>query len=353
MASTMFIEGGRACSSWLTRALTLGIAAALTAFAASAGAQGTALGYQPAEWAKVVAAAKKEGKVVYYIAQPIQDRIVPAFRKAYPDIAIEAIRGVSAQLVTKVEQERASGSDGADIYSTTEVTWMVGLSKQGALLRPSGPGLNGFPAQHILDGTVVTVAREPAIMVYNKTLVTVPPKTYADMLRPEFKGRIGSSELAATLLIAWYDWLEKNQGADFLGKLKAQGPKLYNGSVPLAQAVASGELAVSAFGIPTATVGLIDRGAPIAMVVPSPAFGSTHIAAAFRWAKRPNAGLVLLDWLMSEEGQTVWVGQGETASPRAGIPRSLDFNAIAPWDPSAYPPDTVKLYRDKWSGIFK
>ena len=34
------------------------------------------------------------------------------------------------------------------------------------------------------------------------------------------------------------------QGADYLAKLKAQNPKLYNGSTPLAQSVASGEIAV-------------------------------------------------------------------------------------------------------------
>lgn len=346
-------SGGFACALARARMLAAGFMVAGVLCPALAGAQGNVPRYQTAEWAKIMAAAKKEGKVVYYAAQPVLDRIVPAFKKAYPDIAIEALRGVSATLVAKVEQERASGADGADIYSTTEVGWMLGLSKQGLLLAPSGPGLVGYPAQHVLDGTVVTLAREPAIMLYNKQLVPVAPKTYADMLRPEFRGRIGTSVLAATLVVAWYDWVEKNQGPDFLAKLRAQNPKLYNGSVPLAQAVASGEILVSTFGIPTATVSLIAKGAPVAMVIPSPAFGSTHTVAVFRWAKRPNAGLVLMDWLMSEEGQSVWVGQSETGSPRPGIPRSLDFNAIVPWDVNAYPPEVVNNYRDKWSRIFK
>ena len=329
------------------------LAGALLGLAAGAVlAQGSS-GYQPAEWTKVLAAAKKEGKVVFYIAQPVLDRIGPAFRKAYPEIELEAQRGVSAALLGKVEQERDSGADGADLYATTEIAWMVGLSKKGQTLRPSGPGLVGYPALHLLDGTVVTLAREPAVMLYNKNLVPNPPKTYADMMRPEFKGKIGTSEIAATLLVAWYDWLEKNQGADYLTRLRGQNPKLYNGSVPLAQAVASGELAVSAFGIPTATASLIRQGAPVEMVMPNPAFGSTHAVVAFKWARRPNAALVLVDWLMSAEGQAVWVGQSETASPRSGIPRSLDFDAIVPWDVNAYPPELVRVYREKWNKIFK
>ncbi len=329
------------------------LSGALLCIAAGAAlAQGSAA-YQPAEWTKVLAAARKEGKVVFYIAQPVLDRIAPAFKKAYPDIELEAQRGVSAALLGKVEQERDSGADGADLYATTEIAWMVGLSKKGQTLKPAGPGLIGYPPQHLLDGTVVTLAREPAVMLYNKNLVSTPPKTYADMLRPEYKGKIGTSEIAATLLVAWYDWLEKTQGADYLTRLRAQNPKLYNGSVPLGQAVASGELAVSAFGIPTATAGLIKQGAPVEMVMPNPAFGSTHAVVAFKWARRPNAALVLVDWLMSAEGQAVWVGQSETASPRSGVPRSLDFNAIVPWDVNAYPPEVVKGYREKWNKLFK
>jgi len=127
-----------------------------------------------------------------------------------------------------------------------------------------------------MHGTVVSVAREPMVMLYNRSLVSNPPKTYADMLRAEFGGRIGTSTLAAAPLIAWYDRLEKNHGADDLDRLRAQIPKLYNGAVPLGQAAASGELAVSAFGIPTATAGLIRQGAPVERVMPGPALGIAH-----------------------------------------------------------------------------
>ncbi len=98
---------------WALKLLGLLTGALLGIAAGAALAQGG--GYQPAEWTKVLAAAKKEGKVVFYIAQPVLDRIGPAFRKAYPEIELEAQRGVSAALLGKVEQERDSGADGDDL----------------------------------------------------------------------------------------------------------------------------------------------------------------------------------------------------------------------------------------------
>ena len=47
---------------------------------------------QSANWNDVVAAAKKEGRVVIYgaAAPETMQRVAAGFRKAYPDIAIEA-----------------------------------------------------------------------------------------------------------------------------------------------------------------------------------------------------------------------------------------------------------------------
>src|SRR5205085_1655804 len=107
--------------------------------------------------------------------------------------------------------------------------------------------------KYIYESSVVILDLEPFIIAYNKNEVkSNPPRGYADILRPEFKGRLGTSELASTTLIGWYDWLEKTQGADFLTRLKAQNPKMYVGAVPSGQAVSSGEVAVSAFNVTTA-----------------------------------------------------------------------------------------------------
>ena len=253
------------------------LAAMLTAAGLMTGLAPTLTFAQVGDWNAIVAAARKEGKVQFYTGfpTPVANRVVAGFKKLYPDIAIDVVRGPSGEVLAKVDQERAAGIDGADMFVSTEVGWFTDRAKEGKLLKPVGPSLKAWPAQYLQQGGVVPiVGSDPFVIVYNKNLVPNPPKSYADLLRPEYKGKLGTTELASTVLVAWYDWLEKTQGADYLAKLKAQNPKLYNGSTPLAQSVASGEIAVSVFGVPTAITPVIEQGAPMGYVVPNPGMGN-------------------------------------------------------------------------------
>lgn len=308
-----------------------------------------------ASWNAVLDAARKEGQVTLYSAltNPEIERIAAGFRKAYPDIRIEFLRGPSGEQLTKVEQERASGVDGADVLISTELAWFIDRAKEGRLLKPVGPALAAWQPKYIHQGTAITIGYQPVVIPYNKNLVPVPPKSYLDLLKPEFKGKLGTTELASTFLVAWYEWLEKNNGQDFLKKLRAQNPRLYVGATPTAQAIASGEIGVSAFGNTSATKAMMDKGAPVDFVVPSPALGVEWMMGALGWSKRPNAALVLAEYVLSRDGQGVWHSRGETASPLPNIPGSLDASGVSSYDPAAYTPEVVKKYRDYWSAIFK
>lgn len=330
----------------LAAAVLLGFGGAIAGGAAFA---------QSAEWNKVLTAAKKEGSVILYTAQvvPVIERIAVGFRKTYPDIKLEFNRGASGPLLSKIEQERGNNLDGADMFVSTEIAWFDARAKEGKLLNPSGPAAETWPSKYVQNGSVVILALEPLTILYNKNLVSTPPKTYQDLLKPEYKGRIGSSDIVATTLVAWYDWIEKTQGPDYLTKLKALDVKLYIGASPISQAIASGEIAVSAFGNTTVVGPLKEKGAPIEVVIPDPSLGIQYGGGAFGWSKRPNAARVLMDYMMSVEGQSIWHGTGESASPRPGIKGSLQAASINPWDPAKYPPEVVKAYRERWNKIFK
>lgn len=310
---------------------------------------------EPAAWARVVAAAKKEGRVVLYsgLTISVTTRIAEGFKKAYPDIPIEFVRATSGALLARIEQEKVSSVDGADVWFTSEVKWFIDRAKENALLKPAGPSVARWPGRYLREGAVAVIGIEPFTIVYNKNLVSNPPRGYADLLKPEFKGKLASTELAATANIAWYDWLEKTQGPEYLPRLKAQAPKLFNGATPIVQSVASGEAAIGVHAVPTATKVLTDQGAPLVTVVPNPGLGISYAMGLLGWSKRPNAAQVLADYVLSPEGQTVWHSSGESASPLTGIPGSLPISTIVPWDVDAYPPEVVAKYREHWNKIFK
>ena len=308
-----------------------------------------------AAWATIVAAAKREGRVNYYsaaTAAPLA-RIVEGFKKANPDIAVDFQRIPSGPLLSKIDQERASNAEGADLANATEINWYVARAKEGRLLKPAGPAALNFPAKYLIEASVVIPALEPFVVSYNTARVTNPQRNYADLLRPEFKGRLGLSELASVAVVAWYDWVEKNQGSGYLTKLRAQNPKLYVGTVPIGQAVASGEILVGGYGIPSVVKPLREAGAPIDFFVPSPGLGIRYALAAFAWGRHPNAALVFMDYVMSRDGQTAWHSNGETASPLVNIPGSLLASSIEPFDPNLYPPEVERKLREEWTRNFK
>ena len=62
-------------------------------------------------------------------------------------------------------------------------------------------------------------------------------------LAANFQGRIGVPDpRVSTSFMDWYLWANKKYGADFETKLAAQKPKIYVSSLPMTQAVASGEI---------------------------------------------------------------------------------------------------------------
>lgn len=317
----------------------------LTVHAAPSFAQGSG-GDSPPSWKAVQTAAQKEGKVVIYsqVQVPVLTRIKADFEKANPGITLEFVRMAGTPIIAKVEQERKSGADGADVLQQTEMLWFQAQAKEGLLRAPSGPAARNWPAEAMRAGVAPILALEPiGLIVYNTNIVKSSITGYADLLRPEFKGGIGVIEPGLSPSgVAWYDWLEKTQGAGFVAKLAAQSPRQYTSALPSTQAVASGELKVSTWGILSASKPLLKQGAPITIVLPKPGLAVIHGGAVLGWAKRPNAAMVLMDYLMSERGQATWAREGEYASPLPGIPNALNWRALTPFDQAHYTPEVIR-----------
>lgn len=273
-------------------------------------AQGAA---SAAEWERIVAAARKEGRVVAYVNSlpNVNDRLRDDFAKAYPGVVLEINRIVGPPIGGRVEEERKSGVDGADLAITGESVFFLEAARQGLIRRPVGPSSVGWPERFMLGGAAPALNMEPFIIVYNTNLVKFPVTGYMDLLRPEFRdGKVGTSEPVGPILLAWYDFLDKLGGGGWVARFATQKPKLYIGVVPTTQSVASGELMATALSMASTALPLLDKGAPIKLVVPSPSVLNAYYGGVLGWAKRPNAAMLAMDYLMSVRGQTVWNGSG-------------------------------------------
>src|SRR5205809_5633672 len=76
--------------------------------------------------------AKKEGRLVYYTANfaEVEQEVIKAFNKRFPEIKVEMVRAPGGQLITRVKTEAAAGKLSADVVDHSDralMTDLVGL----------------------------------------------------------------------------------------------------------------------------------------------------------------------------------------------------------------------------------
>jgi iron(III) transport system substrate-binding protein len=362
----------RTIRSWLVLgvlALLCAAAATSAAYAASSSSSSSAKSVlarlatgapRPAtkkQWAKIVAQAKKEGSVTLYTSQNplfLQDT-VKAFKARY-GITLTINRNVDGVLTQQVGAEESSGKVNADVVVIASLPTVLGFQKAPNLWATNevGPDLYkraynrklfGGPGKaNIVGEAILGIGWNTSL--YPKTIKDLP-----DLLDPSLKGKLGVVKPTSPSLVDWYLWVESRFGKAFLSKLAAQQPKVYTSSLPMTQAVASGEISVGSF-VATSALDLKAQGAPINFVVPG---GRLHGWNAPWWgmvlkkAPHPAAAQLLMDYLVTKEGQAT--SQQKLGVVLKGIPgtfyikpRKQNLVALAP--------AKVTAFENYWASLF-
>src|SRR5438128_2096341 len=78
---------------------------------------------------ELIAAAKKEGRLVYYTANfaEVEQEVIKAFNKRFPEIRVEMVRAPGGQLITRVKTEAAAGKLAADVVDHSDRALMADL----------------------------------------------------------------------------------------------------------------------------------------------------------------------------------------------------------------------------------
>lgn len=256
-------------------------------------------------WDDVVKAANAEGQVLLYSTKADNARLLDAFMKQYPKIQAKAVRLVGGAMVVKVDQELQAGALVADVLVHAEHQWAIPMAKQGRLTLPTGPAVSLWKGaeKYYADGRVQVTA-EPWVIGYNT--VKPPPTDWDSLLDiQQFAGRIGLNEVTGLTVAIWYDFIDKRQ-PDYFRRLAKLKPQIYPNSAPLTAGLSSGEIAWALYSPSSSIEPLKAKGAPIDYVVPkSGTWAIERAAMIFKEAPHPNAARVLLDFMMSQEGQQV------------------------------------------------
>jgi iron(III) transport system substrate-binding protein len=268
--------------------------------------------------------ARKEGEAIWYTSMSLTDfpKIVGAFERSYPSVKIRANRLSQSSIMPKIDTEARAGRFAVDIIASAPVE-MWELKQKNFSASYLSPELRAFPVgsfdpQGYWSSTEVT----PLVLAFNTKLVASEeaPRSYQELLQPKWKGKMnfGSDEYA------WYsvmlDGMGKAKGLDFMRALARQQLHIPGGSsIMRLQLMLGGESALVLAARGRRATEYKEKGAPIDYRMLDPYPGEPNGLALMRRSVHPHAAILFIDWMLSEEGQTVLAQQVPRITLRKGI----------------------------------
>jgi iron(III) transport system substrate-binding protein len=279
-------------------------------------------------WEKTVEAAKKEGQISVYGSDTFELFLKSAFQKKYPEIKIGFVGGRAPVVGPKLITERRAGKYLGDVMLTGPGTPYRILYKNNAL-DPIGPALilpevldesKWWQARHhyvdaenrfifIYEATV-----QDGDIAYNTQLVKPEEiKSYWDLLEPKWRGKIVAMDPKVSGAVSRgirFFYSQKELGAHFITRLFGEMDiTLARDFTQMLDWLAAGKFSLGIFVGSSESAKAISHGLPIREFSPgqfkegaavSPFNGTVSLVNR---APHPNAAKVLINWILSREGQ--------------------------------------------------
>src|SRR6266480_2403960 len=267
---------------------------------------------------ELIAAAKKEGKVVYYtsIDLPVAERIAKAFEATYPGIAVRVERTGAERVFQRIGQEYASRIHSVDVVNSSDAAHFVVWKREG-MLEPYVPEdvAKYYPAEHKdPDGAFASFRAWVCVIGYNTNMVKAEeaPKSYADLLDPKWKGKIVKAHpgYSGTIMTATYQ-MQRDLGWTWFEQLAKQNIMQVQSSADPPKKLDLGERAVMADGNEYNIFQMKEAGRPVEPVYATE--GSPLIIGpngVFKDAPNPNAARLFQSFSLSREAQQLIIDVG-------------------------------------------
>jgi iron(III) transport system substrate-binding protein len=277
----------------------------------------------------LIEAARKEGKVVFYISLELRmaEQVAKAFEAKYPGIRVRVEQTGSERLFQRVGQEYASNIHAADVINTSDAAHFIGWKRDGILAAHVPEDVAKFyPAEHRdPDGMFATFRTTLTIIAYNTNLVKAEeaPKSFADLLDPKWAGKIVKAHpgFSGNTMTATYQ-MQRDLGWGWFEKLAKQRVLQVQGTIDASKKLALGERAVAADTSELLIFQLKEVGQPVEPVYATE--GSPFIVspmAIFKASPNPNAARLFQAFCLGQEGQQLMI---EVAGVRSMHPHTRD-----------------------------
>lgn len=283
----------------------------LTAGIASAAAQ------TPANWDKIVADAKKEGSVNFYTGLPgnaTTRKINDAFEKKY-GISVKVLELRATELRERVRAERIGNNATGDVMHTSSNQTRQ-IFKDDKTVEPYGPLPNGNRMR--ADVKEAWLDREINIptfllnyaIVANSKEVPETITSWNDILNPKYKGKILADDFRAIGGgSSFFSVTYEKFGKQFHEKLAQQNVAFTRDMREAERRVARGEYAIYLPWLLNYLPSL--KGLPVKAAIPNEGVVYLPYASSvLTKAPHPNAARLLIDFMLSDEGQAIYASEG-------------------------------------------
>jgi iron(III) transport system substrate-binding protein len=291
------------------------------------------------EWSSLVAAAKKEGRVVLYsafVGLAAHKELKNDFESAY-GITVDILEARASEVRERIRIEQAAGRNAADVSENGRTTTTLQI-KEERVFEPHGPlpSLGRLKADFPSDGMRLPVFAIVYGILANTMLVKPAdePKSWLDLTDPRWKGKILSDDLRTLggggVL---FSVLQDLYGRAFHEKLAQQDLKFSREIPANERRVARGEYPLY---IPDSLTSLLElKGLPVKFIAPKE--GLPYVGydlALLKNAPHPNAARLLMEYYL---GKTM-----QQSLARLGLlPTTAD--ALTGVDPAVAQIETTKL----------
>ena len=271
------------------------------------------------------------------------------------------MRSADADMIARVDTELSTGTSGGDLVVTAAQVWIEGHAAAGDCVDPTASpqiaGLGDYDAaQYVHEGNIFEVGAAVLTFAWNTELVPDGLTDYPDLLDPSLAGgKIGVPDPAiGPALVDFYLWLEESFGEEYVAALAEQEPRIYPSSLPLGEALQSGEIYAGAFAAPVQLVPAQEGGAPVDFGISEDAgaWGARYFGCIPSSSDSPNAAALLADFMVTAEGQELV--QGASGSVLPDIPGTLITNdRVREPDLEATAPEPAAAYVEEWNAMFR
>jgi iron(III) transport system substrate-binding protein len=312
---------------------------------------------------KIVEAAKKEGQVVWYTTLIVNQLVRPvaaAFEKKYPGVHVQFSRANSTETAIKILNEAKASKMQADVFDGTNTSEV--LKKENLVEAWKPDSAKDWP-RDVADPDGWWVATNVYVLTpgFNTELVKkgTEPKTYEDLLDPKWKGKLVWNGSVSTsggpgFIGNVLSFMGDEKGMAYLRKLSQQ--KISNLNVSARQVldqVIAGEYPIALQIFNHHTVISAKKGAPVDWIKMEPATVVLQVASVAKGAPHPNAAKLLLDYLVSDEGQEFFKKADYLpASPRVPAPDPALKPEGGHFKATIFSPATVEENMPKWKQVF-